>query len=65
MTIDAGDLDNAGESYYNELDLKDATISRLTDQLNKAKRGLVWAWHGDIDTSVVDWDAYFESGDGK
>lgn len=40
-------------------------IEVLKARLEQAKRGLCWQWHGDTDTSVVDWEAYFTSGDSK
>jgi hypothetical protein len=49
----------------NALARSNAEVAELKSKLEKAKRGLAWAWHGDTDTSGIDWDAYFDSGEQK
>lgn len=38
-------------------------IEKLKARLEKTKRALCWQWHGDTDTSVVDWAAFFDDGE--
>lgn len=34
-------------------------IRDLSEKLEKAKRGLAWAWNNDTDTSRINWEAFF------
>jgi len=42
-----------------------AEIRKISVKLEKAKRGLAWAWNNNTDVDAIDWDAFFEEGEEK